>query len=53
MQAFSIALERLHEFKRKPCPCLVNAPIVKNLCPCDEFTKYGKCRCGVFRVVKQ
>jgi hypothetical protein len=46
-----INLEHLHRFKHMKCPCLTNIEENKSpekQCPCDEFTRDGKCRCGVF-----
>ncbi|RLG16545.1 hypothetical protein DRN69_00635 [Candidatus Pacearchaeota archaeon] len=47
---YEIDLLKLDKAKHKLCPCLVKGDAT-NICPCDKFTKEGKCICGIFKLI--
>lgn len=51
MKSYDIDLRKLNKFKHLQCPCIVRVSKEekdKYICPCDDFTLHGKCRCGIF-----
>jgi hypothetical protein len=48
---YKINLDRLKSQRLKNCPCELEQ-IEDNKCPCVLFTETGKCKCGVFKIMR-
>ena len=53
---FEVDHEKLQQYYERLCPCLIpnrDTAIQENICPCRMFINEGKCRCGLFKEVKE
>jgi len=52
---FIFNLEKFQKHQGRLCPCLLpskTTAIQSNICPCKEFITQGKCRCMLFKEIK-